>query len=446
MTISSESKAFFKRMKRLSPPIILQEILNALVNIIGIIMVGRAMEINEITAVGIANQIFLSYTLVMVGIVGGCSVFIGQYYGKGDSESIYKVLGIGFTFTMLITFAFFVVAFFYPKILISAYTRNTEVIILGASYIRVVVFSYFLFAFVFLRNVAMRNMGYIHFPMITTGITLCISFIFHYIFIFLLQAPLHIVALAPIIARIFEILVQEFCIRRYNIPIRAPIKKYFCFDWQYIKNFFKVSIYIVLNMITRAIAVSGYMIAYGFMGIQAQAAVQISNAMLQLLQISASSIGISTGIIMSNTLGAGKIKLAIKYSRICIMFGIVVSMILGVLFIIFAPFFVAFYRVDPQVEHYIIRIIYIASFGMILRTINFINIGGILRGGGDTKFCFILVLISVVFIGLPLSFAGAIWWQLPVYWVVGLVYVEEAFKAVLGLKRVFTNKWANRLV
>ena len=446
MALSQENSIFLKKIMGLAPPIVLQEVLNALVNILSTIMIGRAMGLNEVTAVGIANQIFMSYTLIIAGVVGGCAVFIGQYHGKGEGKNVYKVLGIGFTTTMTITTAIFVMAVFFPEFLVGIFTRNPVVIEMGASFVRVAVISYFLFAFVFLRNAAMRAMGQTKLPMMTTGAALCFSFTFHYIFIFVLGAPLHVIAFVPIIARTAEIILQEFFIRRYNIPIRAPIKKYFEYDWLYVKRFFKISIYIVLTMILRSVAVSGYMIAYGFMDIQSQGAIQIATAMLQLLQISAASIGVSTGIIMANTLGAGKIELAIKYSRKCLLFGIVMSSIMGVVFMMFSPLIVSFYLVDPQVEQYIMRILTVASFGMVLRTINFTNLGGILRGGGDTRFCFILVLIAVLVFGLPLSFAGAVFWQLPIYWVVALVYTEELVKAIFSLKRVFTNKWANRLV
>ncbi|MCL1995279.1 MAG: MATE family efflux transporter [Defluviitaleaceae bacterium] len=431
---------------RLAPPVALQEMLNALVNILSTIMIGRAMGLNEVTAVGIANQIFMSYTLLVAGIVGGCAVFIGQYHGKGDGESVYKVLGIGFTFTMSVTVAVAIMAVFFPQVLVGVFTRNPYVIELGAGFIRVAVISYFLFAIVFLRNSAIRAMGNTRLPMITTGVALCFSFTFHYIFIFVLGAPLYMIAFVPVIARTAEITLQQFFIRRYNIPIRAPIKRYFEYDLPYVKRFFKITIFIVLTMLLRSVAVSGYMVAYGFMDIYSQGAIQISMALLQLLQLSAASIGVSTGIIMSNTLGAGNIELAIRYSRKCLLFGIVMSSVMGGMFLMFSPLIVAFYMVEPQVEFYVIRILTVASFGMILRTINFTCLGGILRGGGDTRFSFLLVLVAVLVFGLPLSFAGAVLWQLPIYLVVALVYTEELVKAIFGLRRVFSNKWANRLV
>ena len=446
MILSLENKVFLKKMRKITPSIVLQEVLNALVNILSTIMIGRAMGIHEIAAVGISNQIFLAYSITMAGIVSGCSVFIGQYNGKGDKQSIFKVMGIGFVSTIVATLAFFIAMQFIPHLIIGLFASDYIVIQLGSSFMRVVSVSYFLFVIVFLRNGAMRSIGNTKIPMITTAIALLFSFVFHYIFIFVINVPLYMVATVPIIARTAEILVQEYFIRKYKISIGTSFKNYFNFDISYVKKFYKVSIFIVFNMFTRSVAVSGYMMAYGLLGTEAQGAVQISNAMIQLLQIVAASVGITTGIVISNTLGAGQRDLAIKYAKKCLILGFLFTVMLCIIFIITSPFIISFYLLEPQVEAYVQNILIIASFGMILRTINFTNIGGILRGGGDTKFCFWLTLSSTLFLGLPLTFAGAILWDMQVHWVVALVYIEEFYKAVLGLRRVFTNKWANKIV
>ena len=445
MTVSLENRVFLKKMRSLMPAIVGQEVLNALVNILSTIMIGRAMGIHEITAVGIANQIFMSYSFIVAGVVGGCAVFIGQYHGKGDNNSIFKVMGIGYSALMAVTVLIFLFAQIFPQHLIGLFTQDLVVIELAIPFIRIASISYFLFAIIFLRNGAMRSMGKTKLPMITTGIALFISFSLHYLFIFTLQAPLYIVALAPVVARLVEAIAQQFLIKKHDIKISTTFKKYFDFDLPYVKNFFKISIYIVLHMIIRSVAVSGYMIAYGFMGTDAQGAVQVATATVQLLQIVAGSIGVTASIIMANTLGSGDIPLAIRYSRKCLTLGIISTAIMSGVFILVSPYIVAFYLLEPAVETYVHNILIISSIGMVVRTIVFVNLGGILRGGGDTRFCFVIVLLAVL-IGLPLAFAGAVWWQLPVYWVVALVYSEEVFKAVFSLYRVFTNKWANRIV
>lgn len=444
--LSSENKTFLKNFAHLTPPIILQESLSALVNISSTIMIGRAMGLTQVTAVGISNQIFMAYALGIAGIVSGCSVFIGQYYGKGDKESIFKIMGIGFAFIMPVAAFIVGMAVFAPQIVLGIFTREPEIIEQGSQFIRIASISYLLFAVIFLRNGAMRAMRQTRIPMITSSVALLLVLIFNYIFIFLLNAPLYIIAMGTVMARCIELLLQEFFIRKYHIPIRTSLAKYFNFTFEDVKKFFRISFFIFLNMLSRSLAISGYMVAYGFMDATSQGAIQISTAILQLFQIFGASIGISSGIIMANTLGSGNRELAIKYSRKCLVFGVSLSAFMGILLILISPVIISFYQVDAVTAGYIRNILLVTGTGMILRTINFTNIGGILRNGGDVKFCFIIVFSGVVFIGLPLAFAGVLLWNLPIYLVVALIYMEEVFKAVMGLRRVFSNKWANTLV
>ena len=71
---------------------------------------------------------------------------------------------------------------------------------------------------------------------------------------------------------------------------------------------------------------------------------------------------------------------------------------------------------------------------------------GVLRSGGDTKFCLYLELCGIWLIGVPLAFTGAFIWELPVYWVYGLVFLEEVLRLVIGFKRIHSKKWINNLV
>ncbi|MEG1448170.1 MAG: MATE family efflux transporter, partial [Oscillospiraceae bacterium] len=71
---------------------------------------------------------------------------------------------------------------------------------------------------------------------------------------------------------------------------------------------------------------------------------------------------------------------------------------------------------------------------------------GIFRGGGDTKIPLITETLTVWLIGVPIAFYFSICTNFPIYVVVGLVNIEECFKAILMAKRFFGNKWANCVI
>ena len=111
-----------------------------------------------------------------------------------------------------------------------------------------------------------------------------------------------------------------------------------------------------------------------------------------------------------------------------------------------SDFFVSFYKVTADVHQNSVRILMIFSILMPIRIFNLINIVGVLRSGGDTKYSLFLDTIGVWFISIPLAMFGALYLRLPVYWVYLLVGMEEVFKAALGLRRFRSRKWINNLV
>ena len=71
--------------------------------------------------------------------------------------------------------------------------------------------------------------------------------------------------------------------------------------------------------------------------------------------------------------------------------------------------------------------------------------GGIIQGGGDTKFSMYLNLISTWGIVMPLSFLAAFVWKLPVEWVVVAVQSDQLFKGIPVFLRFRSYKWIRKL-
>ena len=77
---------------------------------------------------------------------------------------------------------------------------------------------------------------------------------------------------------------------------------------------------------------------------------------------------------------------------------------------------------------------------------NNLNIVGILRSGGDTRAAFLIDVGALWAVAVPVSFAGAVFFGLPLYWVLILGKSEEAIKFIWGFKRYLSKKWIKNLV
>ena len=444
--LTPENKKFYKRFLMLAAPVVMSELLAAGVNVLDTIMITRGMGIYEVTGAALASQFYFIFVLVFWGAAGACGVFIGQYYGKGEKENIKKTVGLGLTCSLIITVIFFIPSFFFPYQVISIFSPYAPIRYFGAQFLRSLSIGFPFVAITFTRNACMRNIGQTKLPMVTTSVALTCNFILNMILIFGFNAPLAIVAFGTVIARFIEMCLQHYLIKKYKIPIHGTIKEYLRFDYAFIKEVFKVGIFIVLATSVWSIGTAVYNIAFGFIGPHAQGSVKIGTSLMQLFQIFGMALGVATQIVMTNTLGSGDQELSVRYAKKCIGTAFGVSCFMAIMLAIFAPWVVLIFGAEEHIRQYVLRLTYIYCVGLILRTVNFVQLNGVIRSGGDTKFNFYLDLVAVWFVGVPLAFLGAVVLQWEIHWVVMLVHADEILKFVAGLLRVKSLKWAKRIV
>ena len=97
-----KSKKFTKPMLLIAVPIMIQSLIMASVNLIDTIMIGKLGE-KAIASLGITNQYFMLYSILVIGLYTGVGVLISQYWGKDNNDKIKNFtslqlkLGLGFS-------------------------------------------------------------------------------------------------------------------------------------------------------------------------------------------------------------------------------------------------------------------------------------------------------------------------------------------------------------
>ena len=81
-------------------------------------------------------------TLFLFGLTSGATVLTAQYWGKGDRDTIEKILGMTVKAAVAVTALFTVAALVIPQYLMMIFTSDPAVIAEGIKYLRIVAFTY----------------------------------------------------------------------------------------------------------------------------------------------------------------------------------------------------------------------------------------------------------------------------------------------------------------
>jgi|LSQX01.3.fsa_nt_gb putative MATE family efflux protein len=444
-----QDRKFYRTLLILAIPIAAQNFVASTVNMVDTIMIGQLGE-TEIAAVGQANQLFFLFALMLFGVNSGSSIFTAQYWGVRDVKNIRRVLGLSLISSGIVSVLFMIPALFFPAQVMRIYSKDPAVIDAGVRYLRIIGWSYIVTAISFSYASVLRSTEQPRLPMVMSIVALITNAVLNYIMIFgKLGFPAMGVegaALATLIARVLEMALMVIFVYAGKYVPAARIRELFDLSRNFVARFFRTATPVILNESIWSLGVSIYSVIYGRIGTNAVAAVNISGSVINLAMVLFQAMSNASGIIIGNRIGGGDEDKAYLYAKRLLTLGPVFAVFMGSLLMLTSDFFVSFYKVTADVHQNSVRILMIFSILMPIRIFNLINIVGVLRSGGDTKYSLFLDTIGVWFISIPLAMFGALYLRLPVYWVYLLVGMEEVFKAALGLRRFRSRKWINNLV
>lgn len=412
-------------------------------------MIGQLGE-TEIAAVGQANQLFFLFALMLFGVSSGAAIFTAQYWGVKDIKNIRRILGLGLVTACGVAVVFTFLAILFPTQVMGIYSNDPTVVAAGARYLRIVGLSYIFTAISFSYASVLRSTEQPKLPMVMSIISLITNAILNYIMIFgKLGFPAMGVegaALATLIARVVETALLLIFVYAGKYVPAARIREMLDFSREFIVQFFRTAVPVILNESIWALGVSIYSVIYGQIGTNAVAAVNISGTVINLAMVLFQGMSNAAGVMIGNRIGAGEEENSYIYAKRLLTLGPAFAVVMSGLLVLCSGFFISFYNVSQEVHLYAMRILIMFSLLMPFKIFNMINIVGVLRSGGDTKYSLFLDTVGVWGISIPLALVGGLLLHLPVYWVYFLAGLEEIFKLVLGLKRFRSRRWINNLV
>jgi len=450
MELARKNNSLIRTIIKIGLPIAMQNFVVTALNLVDNIMIGTRGEV-ALAAVSLSNRLYFVLLITMFGALSGMGIFTSQYWGVKDIKSIKKIIGIGITLSLIISFVFFLVAQFFPKEILSIFSRDPLLLEQGAKYLKIVSFSYIpmTLGYVFVYN--SRSIHRTKLPMISSIIALSINTILNYILINgKLGFPIMGVkgaAIATLIARTLEAtILLAIIFSSKTHPLKGTIKEYFSYNYTLLKKVMKKTIPVLINEAGWSIGMSIYFIAYGALGAKAIASLQVALTISDLFWAFLIGFGNAVAVIIGNQLGAKDIDTAQHTAQKTMKYNFFGTILFGLIYLLTGKYIASIFNFDSKTITDSINLIIVSAIFMVVKGMNFLLIIGILRSGGDTKFCMIVDGITIYFIGIPLAFLSVYVFKLPVQWTLTVVYCEEIIKFFILYYRYKSNKWINILI
>ena len=431
-------------------PIALQSLIGSSLSLVDNFMVGSLGE-TAIAAVGAGIQPFFVFWMIMFGFTSGCATFMAQFWGTEDVKNIKKTLGFAIAVCTGVGILFFIVGMFFPELFVNIYTDKPEVKPLAIEYIRAGSFCFLFLGITIPITFCLRSIQQTRLPLYTSTFAFCTSTFLNYVFIFgNFGAPelgVFGAGLSTSIARALELMLLLFILFYRNNIIAGKIKEYFGWTKAFVTKVIYNAIPTTLNETLWGIGATMYIAAYARVGITAHAAVQISGAINSLFVLAAFSIGDAALILIGQRLGAGELDYGYALGKKMLKLGAVIGVVCGAVLIAVAkPIISLFGEMTPEGQQYTFYILVVYGVTMCLILFNGINIVGVLRSGGDTRYPMIVESLAVWLIGVPMAFFSTRVLRLPIHFCVLLVRAEEFTKFFILFKRFLSKKWVKNVI
>lgn len=422
----------------------LQNLINVGVTAADVIMLGKVGE-KVLSGASLAGQIQFIMTLVFMGITSGATVLTAQYWGKKDSRTIEKILGMGLSAGLLVALIFAAAALFAPELLMRVYSSDAEVIAEGVKYLRIVGGSYLFMAITQVYLNIMRSIERVVVATVVYSVSLLVNVSLNTLLIFgTFGAPklgIQGAAIATLCARIVETLLVLWYAHFKNKIVKIKIRNMIQIDKVLLRDFMVFAMPVVLNELMWGLGSSANTAVIGHMGSAAVAANSVAQVARQLATVVVFGISNATAIYLGKTIGEQKLEHAKAYAKRFLWLSVILGGIGGALILIAAPIANANLALTGQAKSYLIFMFFVMSYFTVAQSLNATLVVGVFRSGGDTKFGLIMDVATMWGCSILIGALAAFVFKASVPVVYVILMSDEVIKIPITLKRYASYKW-----
>ncbi len=448
MQLRNERKAMLRQFFPLLVAIALQQILALTVNLVDNFMLGRYSE-TAMSGAALVNQVQFIVQQLSAGIGVGVSVLGAQYWGKGQTEPIRRIIGVGLKFGLAAGLIFTVVTRLFPAQVIGLFTDDPVVLAEAVRYLRIMCWTYILFATSSLLVCSLQSVQTAFIGMIMSAMTIVINMALNYTFIFgNFGAPemgIRGAAVATFTSRSVElitILVYILCVDR---KLKTKVKDLLRFDVSYLGDYVRVSLPVMLSGLMWGVAQAAQTAILGHISAETIAANAIASVIFQLFAAFGMSSANAASVMIGKTIGEGRMDLVRPFTRTFQLLFILLGLCTGVLIFALKGVIVSFYHISEETRSLALSFLTVLAVTTVGSVYEYPVEGGIIAGGGDPKYQAIVDNLFMWLYTIPLAYLCAFVFRFPPVVTFMALKSDQIWKCIPNAIRCNRYKWVRDL-
>lgn len=440
-------KVFFRSALLIAMPIVIQQLVTSLAQLIDNIMVGT-INGQAIAGVGAANSIFFVIMTSTFGISEGASIFIAQQYGAKKREKMGNSLAISFGIILVMAAVALTVINIFDSKLLGIYIHgndaaSTTAMQYGMEYLNVLVWGYWLIMVNTVIGSSFRAIGKTKIPMIAGIIAVVSNTTLNFILI-----PIYGVqgaAVATVASRVIEFIILFYIVRHKQTAFDFNLNSFKTIKLEQFKQMIAKMIPLTANEFLWGLGSSTLMAFYGARSIVDLASIQITYTFANILFVGLSGFGVAVSVLIGQKLGNNEFEQAVINSKKLLALGLTTGLVFTVLAQILSFAIPILYGnvdivIQTQAEN-LLRIIGLAYPVYVITVTLFFT----LRAGGDTLGVLIMDAGTMWALSIPVGFLLVNYTELPIYGIFIGVQSFEFIKMIIGYLRFRRYNWVKNI-
>ncbi|MFV0254517.1 MAG: MATE family efflux transporter [Erysipelotrichaceae bacterium] len=440
-------KKFYKYVLAIAIPLMLQNLITAVVNLVDNLMVGQLGDA-ALGGVGAVNRLYIIAFFAINGFVNASTVFVAQYHGAGDKKHVKHSFRVGLIISGVIAVLFIAIVMLFTQPLVSFFTDVDEIIVAGTDYLKVMIWMLVPMSISIPVANSMRALGRIKPSIIASLISIFTNMAFNYILIFghfgFPEMGVQGAALATVIARTVEMSILLVALKIGDFDFKTKIRRIFNVDKQIFVDVLAKGLPLASNEILWSAGMALLFKFYATRGEMVMSGYAVASTIGDIFFTLFGGMAVVTTVVLSQKLGADKIDEAKERSYHLYGLGFFMAIVFGALMFISSFIVPNFYNISAEANEVAVTFIRVQS---ILFWVYMLSAQSyfILRSGGDMRTTFIMDsgymwIINIPIVALITYFTDA---SIIVIFISG--QATDLIKMFFSYHLVSKGKWLNNL-